>query len=273
MRKKTEQELKTDKYLTKKFLERALKKYSANYIAKKYFYPNYQTHASIVIGRAKKFGIKTHSISEATKLKTCQDSRKKKLYNKHGCTNVSQIQYVKDKKIAKSLEKYGCINVFQSEEIKKKSKKTMIEKYGVEYTVQLSGYTKNSGKVSQIHKDVSNFLKLNKIKHINEETFSKFSEIKNKIYGPRADIKLTNKKIVIEVNGDMWHANPQKYKPRDIINTWAGPQTAKQIWEKDKIKKEHIESFGYKVLYIWEYDILLNKQEAYQRLLDEINKN
>lgn len=273
MKKKRKDQKRLEKYLTKKNLEKALQKYSANYIAQKYFYPEFQTSAGTVIRYAKKFGIKTHSISEGTKLKTSQNTRKKELYKKYGCTNVSQMQVVKDKKVEKALEKYGCINVFQSEEIKQRSRKTMIEKYGVEYTVQLPGYAKNSGKVSQMHKDISKFLKLNKIKHTNEEIFPRVSQKINRMYGPRADIKLTNKKIVIEVNGDMWHANPQKYKARDIINTWTGPQTAKKIWEKDKIKKEHIESFGYKVLYIWEYDIRLNKQKAYQRLLDEINKN
>ena len=71
----------------------------------------------------------------------------------------------------------------------------------------------------------------------------------------------------------MWHANPEKYKPDDEINTWGGLMKASEIWEKDKIKKDHIESFGYKVIYFWENDLRKNKEKAYERILNEINQN
>lgn len=265
--------LRLEKYLTKEFLEEALKKYSANYIARKYFYPEFQTHAGTVINYAKKFGIKTHSISEANSLKDGQKRRKEALKEKYGHENVSQIQFVKDKKVARAIEKYGCVNVFQSEEIKEKSKKTMLKKYDVDHPTQLSSYKRNMGTMSAIHKDISRLLTLNNINHKNEHIFSKFSKIKKKTYSPRADIIIEDKKIVIEVNGDIWHANPLKYKANDEINLFKGLTKAKDIWKRDKIKKNHIESFGYKVIYVWEGDLNSNKQKTYQRLLDEINSN
>ena len=31
--------------------------------------------------------------------------------------------------------------------------------------------------------------------------------------------------------------------------------TAQELWEKDEEKKLYIENIGYKILYLWEYDI------------------
>lgn len=271
-RKKTEKQEIADKYLTKEFLTKALQKYSANYIAKQYFAPKFTTHASVVIDMAKKFGIKTHTISEAAKLKDTQKRKKSLLKQKYGCENISQIQEVKDKKVKKAIEKYGCINVFQSEEIKNKSKQTLFEKYGVYTPAHISGITRNNGNFSSLHKEISNFLKTNKVDHKNEVVFYSIGDLEKRKHR-RADIVIEDSKIVIEVNGDLWHANPIKYKNSDIINLWKGPKKAEDIWKKDKEKRELIESHGYKVIYCWEYDIRFNKANLFKELLDEINSN
>lgn len=56
-------------------------------------------------------------------------------------------------------------------------------------------------------------------------------------------------KILIEVNGDFWHANPNKYKGDDVLLVGL---TAQQLWNKDLNKKQIVESHGYKVLVYWE---------------------
>lgn len=271
-RKRSEKQQIADKYLTKEFLTKALQKYSANYIAKQYFAPKFTTHASDVIDRAKKFGIKTHSISDSQKLKTTQKRKKSLLKQKYGCENVSQIKEIKDKKIKKAIEKYGCINVFQSEEIKNKSKQTLFKKYGVYTPAHISGIKRNNGNFSKLHKEISIFLKTNKIEHQNEIIFYSINGLEKRKH-KRADIVIENSKIVIEVNGDLWHANPIRYKNGDIINLWTGPTKAEDIWKKDKEKKELIESHGYKVIYCWEYDIRFNKENLFKELLNEINTN
>ena len=73
------------------------------------------------------------------------------------------------------------------------------------------------------------------------------------------DFKLENTKILIEIQGDFWHANPNKYKEEDILNHPLKKVSAKSIWEKDLIKKQMAEKLGYKVIYIWEEEI--NKSE------------
>jgi G:T-mismatch repair DNA endonuclease (very short patch repair protein) len=65
-------------------------------------------------------------------------------------------------------------------------------------------------------------------------------------------------KYIIEVQGDMWHANPQKYKPTDLI---MGKILAADIWAKDKRKKEKANNNGYILIEIWENEIS-NKTES-----------
>ncbi len=45
-------------------------------------------------------------------------------------------------------------------------------------------------------------------------------------------------KLIIEVQGDMWHANPLFYKENDLI---MGKLLAKDIWAKDERKKKKAE--------------------------------
>jgi len=72
--------------------------------------------------------------------------------------------------------------------------------------------------------------------------------------------------IILEINGDYWHANPILYEHNDIIPfPNSGLRVAEDIWEKDKLKKEKAESYGYKVFYLWESE--LNNMTD-----DEINK-
>ena len=68
------------------------------------------------------------------------------------------------------------------------------------------------------------------------------------IAGFNFDIVLPNK-IIIEVNGDMWHANPLYYSENDLI---MNKLKASDLWEKDKRKKTAVENLGYSVIYIWE---------------------
>lgn len=63
---------------------------------------------------------------------------------------------------------------------------------------------------------------------------------------------IINEKIVIEVNGDYWHGNPSIYS-YDSLN-----KMQKDMIERDKIKKRELENIGYKVIYIWEYDLIHN---------------
>ena len=73
---------------------------------------------------------------------------------------------------------------------------------------------------------------------------------------------MTKNNKIIEVYGDYWHGNPIKYKATDINKHLK--MTVEKIWEKNKNRIDHIESFGYKVLILWEYDIYNNYEKVVQ---------
>ena len=69
----------------------------------------------------------------------------------------------------------------------------------------------------------------------------------------KCDFYIPAYNLIVEIDGDYWHANPKKYKANDII----GPskKTAKKIWEYDKTKTQDILNEGYRVLRYWSSDL------------------
>lgn len=259
-----------DENLSKENLEKAYSEgYSSHYIATKYF-PDFKTDASTVIDHAILHGVKTPTSKEAALSSKTRTLYRTTVQERYGCENVSQAQEVKDKKVESALREYGVVNVFQSEEIKKKSRKTCLEKYGTEQvgTLQI-GY---SGKRSKFQQKIESILDKNSITYLSEATnkFSKWNDKSQKVYSPIVDLLIEDYKLVIECYGDIWHANPNLYKPSDIITKFGGPTTSLEIWEFDKCRIEQIESFGWKVLIIWEADYNSNRQETERVILETI---
>ena len=87
------------------------------------------------------------------------------------------------------------------------------------------------------------------------------------------DFKLKNTKILIEVNGDYWHGNPSFYNEDDVLNYPGGKVVVRDLWEKDKIKKERAEKYNYKLVYIWENEIVKKSDDEICNLLLERIKN
>ena len=83
------------------------------------------------------------------------------------------------------------------------------------------------------------------------------------------DAKVGN--LLIEVNGDYWHANPKKYNPSDeFVFPGNNKITALHIWELDKYKKEIAIQNGYSFLDIWESEINQSKDEVIKKVKDHI---
>lgn len=65
------------------------------------------------------------------------------------------------------------------------------------------------------------------------------------------DFYIPELKICIEFDGDLWHANPSKFKASDKPSPFSN-KTAEEIWLRDKQRQDFIESQGIKVVRIWE---------------------
>ena len=81
-------------------------------------------------------------------------------------------------------------------------------------------------------------------------------------------IDVINKKI-IEYNGDMYHANPKKYKKTDTPHPYRKNKTSLEIWESDKNKLTTAKNNGYNVLVIWDSEYRWgNKEKVIKKCLN-----
>ena len=74
---------------------------------------------------------------------------------------------------------------------------------------------------------------------------------------------------IIEFNGDFWHANPNKYDADDHIRDG---MLAKDIWEKDAIKKRVAEAEDFEIFVVWENEFRKYPEETIKKCIDFINE-
>lgn len=202
----------------------------------------------------------------------------------------------------------GIRNVSQLNEIKKLKEKTFFKNYGIRNIFCNSDYIRdcylkklgvdNPSKLNWVqHKKYETFIK-NLDENVNVVPYSKmsvklFDSISKKfpqiasefLYATHnaekyiltddsfycLDFCVERYKIVIEFNGDIWHANPAKYKIDDKPNFQTPNKTAGDIWNHDKKKIDCLETMGYHVLIVWESDYVSNKDQILNQCCDFIN--
>lgn len=115
-----------------------------------------------------------------------------------------------------------------------------------------------SYKMNKIEQKVENWLKDNNISYsycciLNGQDGNNY----------QYDFIIHNRKILIEVNGTYWHADPRIYS-KDKLN-----HIQLNKIEKDKRKKEVAKLYGFTLLYIWEIDINNNDFSNLKEILNE----
>lgn len=81
------------------------------------------------------------------------------------------------------------------------------------------------------------------------------------------DFRIKNTSLLIEVNGDYWHANPSVYPDKESLN-----ETQRKMVRRDHYKRRVAREHGYYVLYLWEHD-LKNQPDAVRITLERYVKN
>ncbi len=105
------------------------------------------------------------------------------------------------------------------------------------------------GRYSGLHAKVKNImLSVGLIDFISEEQIGSYV----------VDEVSYSRKIIVEINGDYWHANPIKYSQNDIISYPKGLLSAQEVWNKDAKKIDFLQLQGFNVLVIWENDVKNN---------------
>jgi len=201
------------------------------------------------------------SIKEANGSTGAKQRRKQSFIARYGVDNPSKATEVKTTKTQTNISRYGVVNPFQRDEVKLKSEQTLINKYGVSNARYiLRTHENGTGRLSVPHKKVSTYLEQMGVIHLNEQQnlFPKPRAKNNRIYSPIVDIWLPDIRLVVEIYGDRWHANPHIYVASDLLPLWDGNLTAQEIWDRDNARVDHIKSFGVEVYVIWESEIIKN---------------
>ncbi|MGA9845740.1 MAG: DUF559 domain-containing protein [Nitrososphaeraceae archaeon] len=81
------------------------------------------------------------------------------------------------------------------------------------------------------------------------------------------DFYLPEGNVAVFVDGDVWHANPEKYKCDDIL--FYG-KTANSIWNRDLYHNSHLKSRGFRVLRFWENEINRNIDACIKKILESL---
>ena len=71
----------------------------------------------------------------------------------------------------------------------------------------------------------------------------------------RFDFYLPDLNVLLEYQGNYWHANPALYPAERVMTLGRGRElTAAEIWARDAARRAAAESKGYKVAWVWERD-------------------
>lgn len=81
---------------------------------------------------------------------------------------------------------------------------------------------------------------------------------------------LVEGKYIVECYGDFWHCNPHQYTS-SYFNR-GKKMTAEEIWNRDKKRKDYLESIGYKFLCLWESDINKNSKVVKSKIKKILDK-
>lgn len=203
---------------------------------------------------------------------------------KYGVRTVFKVKSVQDKIKDTNIKKYGASNPFGSSKIKLKIKNTLWTKYGItnpmenpEFVAKIQETKFKNNKTSSYASKNSQQLfweiynKLNIQTHIyfhdlNYE-FGKYDKDTKKYF--YYDFVFTANKKIIEFNGDYYHMNPLLYESTNINQTTQ--KTAKEVWDFDTYKLNHVRNLGFDILIIWESEYNNNKNEIIEKCISFLN--
>jgi very-short-patch-repair endonuclease len=228
-------------------------------------------------------GIQARGSKEATK---CGAIRAKITnLERYGVDQTFKVKEFDDKRKATYMEKYGVENPFTGGTCLKNLDDLYIKKYGIshrEYKSRKSSEVWKNKPVEEREKWLNDTIlkdngKVNGFK--NSKRISKPEKLigmllmsegfnittQYKVGRYPFDFKLNDYNMLIEFNGDVFHANPNIYLPDDIIPILK--KTAQEIWNKDLTKMSLAKSKGYDTVVIWESEI---KNKTEQEIIEII---
>lgn len=231
-------------------------------------------------------------VENISQLKSVQDKRKKTCLDKYGVDNIWKApeyfsKYCQDKDYSNNYLK----NLSKEERIEngkkawgnksEENKKIFSQFHSKRMLLRWGKLTKEERKLSNLHlkkwyDSLSEDEKEKIIKERHSRLNKRVSKLETKVFkitlelgfksisqyeieGLKYDIFIPELNLVIEINGDYWHANPKYFQSEDFLNMNSKLKTAQELWDRDRIKLDKAINKGYKTIVIWEDEI--NSQE------------
>jgi very-short-patch-repair endonuclease len=219
------------------------------------------------------FKIQMRTAKEAHQLS--DNKRKNTLVKKYGVDNISKSDTHKEKKKRTFLEHYGIDNIWKCPKYYEWLESYMLENYGhkrLGFAVWTKKqYSDNAKKtwetytpeyrenlIKRITKNLMSGCNSGLESQINECLIQLGVNFERNLWIGRNqyDFYIKNYNLILEIQGDFWHANPLKYTSNDILMFPATSGIkAVDIWKKDEVKKQKAINHGYNIDYIWENEI------------------
>lgn len=97
-----------------------------------------------------------------------------------------------------------------------------------------------------------------------------FAEHVKEIFG-KPDIVFRRKKVVVFIDSDFWHGHPKRFiMPTTNYEYWSNKITRNK--ERDRKVTKELRSKGWKVIRLWEHDIIHNFEKCIETILEAIDK-
>lgn len=84
------------------------------------------------------------------------------------------------------------------------------------------------------------------------------------------DVKFTSRNLIVELFGDFWHMNPNKYAP-DCTHVIT-KMLAKEVWNRDERKLRGLREQGHCVEVVWESEWRHDRESCMQRIKDAYDR-
>lgn len=232
---------------------------------------------------------KNMSIDEFSEYNRSRANTLDNTINRHGeCKGVKVWSaYVERQRYTTSLEyfieKYGAeghTRYKYTNFLKKHSLDTYIYKFGADdglrRYVKLSKNRKLSwfsNIASELFKEIDDRMQLPNQLYYQPKT-KEFGKMNMKL-GKYTffDFVIPDMKICIEFNGDVFHANPERFEADDTPNPFNTSLTSADIWEHDKEKNRVLLDEGYYIIIVWESDYRRDPESMIEYIIGEINEN
>lgn len=263
---------KTIEDLSEEALQDILQNYNKYSLA--YFIKKYDTSESVLRKFLFKNNIKKNRVKTFSKSDEWSEEEINLLLNNYQSLKIEELSELTGRSVRGVHKKLWQLNLLENKEWTSFQENFLIKNYkvlsldalsfilertkkSITHKISNLNLEKDKNRKTSIERIIESILNKHSISYIYNESFSSLHKY-------RPDFRIESSKLIIECQGDYFHANPEKYCEEDLT------EKQKMCVLKDSLKKDLYEQEGYTCLFLWETDILENTDYIENLILEHI---